>query len=313
MANPCNPGESCLFHTHSTFCDRCASNEIGPDGVACTACPSDTEPNVLQTACISCPAGKQSLIGLCTTCPSGKFGAGGFCNTCPAFQEPNEAATRCQCQTGFYRPSHGAVWEAGRITCVERSNTHKDCTAEQQLAVQCEECPACVSCNGGYALIQSGFGLSKKDAELYRSGLSANSWVTQAVYECPVGLMCEGEAFKDSNASSDFLRKINCREGHDPLSPMCAVCLPDWIKGDKKLCEPCKEKTPTLSDFVKLFVLIVAVGLGTLCVKYASKKLEEATKQRQTDEYGTEVVIVGTVAALAPFYVYLKVAVRSNL
>jgi len=48
-------------------------------------------------------------------------------------------------------------------------------------------------------------------------------------------------------------------------------------------------------------------------VKYASKKLEEATKQRQTDEYGTEVVIVGTVAALAPFYVYLKVAVRSNL
>jgi hypothetical protein len=64
---------------------------------------------------------------------------------------------------------------------------------------------------------------------------------------------------------------------------------------------------------VKLFVLIVAVGLGTLCVNYASKKVQDATKQRQTDEYGTEVVIVGTVAALAPFYVYLKVAVRSSL
>jgi hypothetical protein len=170
-----------------------------------------------------------------------------------------------------------------------------------------------VSCNGGYALIEPGFGLSKKDAELYRRGLSAGSWAAQAVYECPVGLMCEGETLEASNASSDARREINCREGHDPLSPMCAVCLPDWIKGDKKLCEPCTEKTPTLSDFVKLFVLVASVGVGALCANYASKKVQEATKQGQMDEYGTEVVIVGTVAAVAPFYVYLKVAVRSSL
>jgi hypothetical protein len=35
--NPCGPGESCSFHAHSTFCDPCAANEKGPDGIGCVA------------------------------------------------------------------------------------------------------------------------------------------------------------------------------------------------------------------------------------------------------------------------------------
>jgi predicted outer membrane repeat protein len=312
--NPCKTGSKCTFPSpyYSTFCEVCEPNEVG-NGVSCTACIGGKEPNGVQTECVPCPAGKQSLIGQCTTCPAGKFGAEGVCNTCPEHQEPTQAATRCQCKAGFYSPTHGASWKAKHIMCVERSNTHKICGAGQHVAVECEECPGCVSCNGGIALIEPGFGLSKKDAQLYRSGLNAVSWVAQAVYECPVGLMCKGETLKTSNASSDFRREMNCREGHDPASPMCAVCLPDWIKGEKKLCEPCKDKYPTLSDFVKLFVLVIAIVLGVLCVKYVAKNVQETAKQSQKDEYGTEVVIVGTVAAVAPFYVYLKVVVRSNL
>jgi hypothetical protein len=123
--------------------------------------------------------------------------------------------------------------------------------------------------------------------------------------------MWEGENVIAANGSSDFHRVMNCREGHDPASPMCAVCLPDWIKGANKLCEPCKEKTPSLSDFVKLFALIVVIVLGVLCVNYAAKKLKETIERAQVDEYGTEVIIVGAVDAVAPFYVYLKVAVRN--
>jgi hypothetical protein len=35
--NPCGPSESCSVRAHSTFCDPCAANEKGPDGISCVA------------------------------------------------------------------------------------------------------------------------------------------------------------------------------------------------------------------------------------------------------------------------------------
>jgi hypothetical protein len=143
VANPCDLGESCSFHTHSTFCDRCASNEIGPDGVACTACPVGTEPTPLQTACVSCPPGTESKIGLCTTCPAGKVGAGGTCGSCPgANEEPMDGATRCQCQAGFYNSSYGMA-----VSAVTLASTPRHDRSAAQLS--CRECPRGGVCPGG--------------------------------------------------------------------------------------------------------------------------------------------------------------------
>ena len=361
IVNPCDPGQSCSFRAHSTFCNRCASNEISPSGVTCIPCHLGAQPDRTHTTCISCPEGKFGADGFCQdcqagtiptadsatchACPIGQMSAAGahacgtchpgeeptangdgciscfqvdpntfssdgsLCRPCEPFTEPRRSGAECGCKAGTISS------DAGRITCVDRSNTHRDCTPEEQPGdgVPCTECPGCVSCDGHDAVIKPGFGLSKRDAALYRgtsAALTAGSWVDKRVYECPVTLMCEGEAIIAGNGSSHPRRVMNCREGHDPASPMCAVCLPDWITGANKLCEPCKEKKPTLSDFAKLLALIVAIVLGFLCVSYAAKRLKETVERAQVDEYGREVIIVGTVDAVAPFYVYLKVVVR---
>ena len=44
--NPCGIGSRCSFKDSSTFCDICANNEIGVDGISCAACqPSTPHPS----------------------------------------------------------------------------------------------------------------------------------------------------------------------------------------------------------------------------------------------------------------------------
>ena len=176
MANPCDRGESCSFHTHSTFCDRCASNEIGPDGVTCTACPPDTEPDVGQTACVPCPPGKESKIGLCTTCPAGKVGVGGTCMSCPgANQEPIDRATRCQCQAGFYNSSYGFV------QCPDQREA-------TQSGLVCQRCGDCLDCtvedSGHTALVRPGFALGPAAAATYQGIQAGALHVDKVLHRC---------------------------------------------------------------------------------------------------------------------------------
>jgi hypothetical protein len=181
--NPCHVGESCSFRTHSTFCDRCASNEIGPDGVACTACSGGTEPDAAQNTCVPCPPGKESKIGLCTTCPSGKIGVNGICRICPANEEPASGAIRCQCQAGFYNSSYGAV------QCPE--------AAAQQVGLQCQPCAGCLECKideGGHvAVVKPGFALGPAAAASYQGIEAGPLWVDKVLHKCTRG-MCEGES-----------------------------------------------------------------------------------------------------------------------
>jgi hypothetical protein len=175
-ANSCDPGESCSFRMHSTFCDRCASNEIGSDGVACTACPGGTEPNAVHTACVPCPPGKESKIGLCTTCPAGKIGAGGTCSSCPgANQEPMGGATRCQCQAGFYNRSYGMV------QCPDQSEA-------TQPGLICQRCGKCLDCtveDGAHvALVRPGFALGPAATRAYQGIQAGAPNVDKVLHRC---------------------------------------------------------------------------------------------------------------------------------
>jgi hypothetical protein len=175
-ANPCAPGESCSFRAHSTFCDRCASNEKGSDGVACTACPADTEPNAAQTACVPCPPGKESKIGLCTTCPTGKVGVGGTCRSCPGpNQEPMDGATRCQCQTGFYNSSYGVV------QCPDQDEA-------AQHGLVCQPCSNCLDCkvkDGEHtARVRPGFAFGLAATATYQGVQAGAPRVDKVLHRC---------------------------------------------------------------------------------------------------------------------------------
>ena len=175
-ANPCNLGESCTFLMHSTFCDRCASNEIGPNGVACTACPSGTEPNAEQTACVPCPPGMESKIGLCTTCPAGKIGTGGTCSGCPGpNEEPIDRATRCQCQAGFYNSSYGLV------QCPDQG----DATQPRLVCQPCGDCLDCIVGDSGHmALVRPGFALGPAAAATYQGIQAGAPHVDKVLHRC---------------------------------------------------------------------------------------------------------------------------------
>jgi hypothetical protein len=230
MANPCNPGEACSFRTHSTFCDRCASNEIGPDGVACTACPGGTEPNALHTVCVPCPPGKESKIGLCTTCPAGKVGDGGTCSSCTVDGTvPNAAQTACiSCPPGTESKSGlcsmcpaGKVGVGGTCSICLGVNeepmdgaTRCQCQAgfynssygmvqcpDQSQAAQrgddCQPCGDCLSCrieDGDHvALVRPGFALGPGATASYQ-GIEAGAKNVEKVLHSCTRDMCAGES-----------------------------------------------------------------------------------------------------------------------
>jgi hypothetical protein len=231
VANPCDQGEACSFRTHSTFCDRCASNEIGPDGVACTACPGGTEPNAAQTACMPCPPGKESKIGLCTTCPAGTVGAGGTCSSCTIDGTvPNAAQTACvSCPPGTESKSGlcttcpaGKIGVGGTCSSCPGANeepmdgaTRCQCQAgfynssygmvkcpDQSQAAQrglddFQPCGDCLSCrieDGDHvALVQPGFALGPGAAASYQ-GIEAGAQNVQKVLHSCTRDMCNGES-----------------------------------------------------------------------------------------------------------------------
>jgi hypothetical protein len=184
--NPCVLGEACTYKSFSTFCEPCDKNTFGPDGVqSCTACPADTEPNAKHTACVRCPPGKESKIGMCTTCPTGKVGAGGTCSSCPgANQEPMHGATRCQCQAGFYNSSYGMV------QCPDQSQA-----ADRGLV--CQPCGDCLDCrieDGDHVtMVQPGFALGPAAAASYQGVEAGAQNVKKILHSCTRD-MCIGES-----------------------------------------------------------------------------------------------------------------------
>jgi hypothetical protein len=59
---------------------------------------------------------------------------------------------------------------------------------------------------------------------------------------------------------------ITCREGHDPTSPLCHVCLAGFMEGMDQMCTACEDQTV---EWVRVVGLSVAVVAGCLVVGLA--------------------------------------------
>ena len=99
--NPCGPGGSCSFHAHSTFCDPCAANEKGSNGISCVACSAGKQPTPDGAACSDCTGSRYSTIGICEDCPSDSVANADHagCSKCPVNEvadvvQPERTAAR---------------------------------------------------------------------------------------------------------------------------------------------------------------------------------------------------------------------------
>eukprot|EP01045_Picozoa_sp_COSAG04_P008546 COSAG04_NODE_476_length_13722_cov_16.614707_1_plen_903_part_10 len=103
--NSCSIGSQCSFREYSTFCETCAHNEIGADGILCVACQSGTQPDDLHAQCLPCPPGQHSVIGICLYCPAGKTSSvdRSGCIPCEPGTHRNEGESVCeQCPDGTH-------------------------------------------------------------------------------------------------------------------------------------------------------------------------------------------------------------------
>ena len=176
-------GSKCTFKDFSTFCEPCGDNEIGTDGIECTACPSGTQPDESHTQCLPCEPGQYSQIGLCIACAAGKTNSDDFtvcapcepgtfrsaeessCAHCPAGSQPNSGKTACERCTGKKSfspdgrechdcPARNAPNEE-RTACFCQANTYSakmlgqvTCrgTSFRSDGVETDECAVCPSC-----------------------------------------------------------------------------------------------------------------------------------------------------------------------
>ena len=142
-------------------CGPCDSESAGSDG-SCTVCPDGTEPNVDQTACISCRPGRAGVRGKCARCLPG--------------MEVNSNRTSCGCPDGTY-DSH----KCGLIACFDREHSAEGilpvATTEMKMGYACIPCPSCVKCSGGYSppVIRSGYSLSPVGTRIWKDGLQTNT------------------------------------------------------------------------------------------------------------------------------------------
>jgi hypothetical protein len=93
-----------------------------------------------------------------------------------------------------------------------------------------------------------------------------------------------------------------CIEGHDPLSPLCAICLPGWhMYGG--VCGKCKSREFVKNGFVSCGILVVVVLIagsmcfvlrGTVTVKGSSLVLKPDDKSTRTA--GSELNVTSRLA-----------------
>jgi hypothetical protein len=197
-AYPCDPGWSCAHYDHSTFCTPCAANEIGTDGLECTACTPGRAPNLDQSACTYCSAGQQSTVGICDTCPAGKVSFGNSdslgCQSCPDSQEPAARASKCRCKAGYYNVTFGVASCPG------------DGSASQLTGTDCQPCSACLDCLSAVGdrpvvLVRPGFALGPAAAARYQ-GIERGQLHDDKVFRHCGRDMCAGESADAAVVSS---------------------------------------------------------------------------------------------------------------
>eukprot|EP01045_Picozoa_sp_COSAG04_P000517 COSAG04_NODE_12_length_42844_cov_6.769213_21_plen_1150_part_00 len=162
--NPCEAGSQCTFVDSSTFCEPCAENEFGVDGISCDACRPGTQPDDAHIQCDPCEPGQYSQIGVCIFCPAGKTSSEDQtgCTPCePGTHRAGEEPTCEQCPDGTH--------SSDGVDCVacqpgtSPTDTRDECVAceagKSSSGRQCQSCPegtrsaddkaSCVNCLPG--------------------------------------------------------------------------------------------------------------------------------------------------------------------
>eukprot|EP01045_Picozoa_sp_COSAG04_P021668 COSAG04_NODE_2355_length_4284_cov_2.515173_1_plen_1336_part_01 len=281
--NPCDAGSKCTFKDFSTFCEPCGDNEIGTDGVECSACPSGTQPDESHTGCLPCEPGRYSQIGLCISCAAGKINSDDFtvcapcepgtyrsaeessCAHCPAGSQPNSGKTACERCTGKKAfsadgrecrdcPARNAPNEE-RTACFCQAYTYSakelglvTCrgTAFHSDGIEADECAVCPSC---------------MDCAVVGKTELKTGWAffgQGEAYQCPGAGKFEAcpPLLLDANATLD---SSTCAKGYE--GPVCGNCEPEYnhLKVGNQ-CDPCDDGVINVPLVMGLFCCALAVG-----------------------------------------------------
>ena len=143
-------------------CQPCSTGSVSQTGTPCTPCGPGTQPNLEQSACVSCGASGPRFFR------AGLDNDGQqSCSECPARQIPNADLTGCVCKPGTFN-----VQVFGSVSCV-----HDGGRASGASDLECVDCPSCLSCElGGNTSLQAGWAF-------YGQGVA---------HRCPVESGCFG-------------------------------------------------------------------------------------------------------------------------
>eukprot|EP01052_Picozoa_sp_SAG31_P035615 SAG31_NODE_4323_length_3360_cov_1.501993_2_plen_867_part_00 len=184
---PCPPGYACSYTNASLQCTQCQKDpETGKpslysdDGIECKLCQAGTEPADNASACVACPPGRHSILGICTECPVGKipdettFVPRVTCASCPPHQLPNADSTQCECGPDRYNVTNGPVLcYDGDYTTPANYFQREEYTIPMNdiiEAIQCVPCPYCVVCAGGADVtVAAGYRPGVTTGKLYTS------------------------------------------------------------------------------------------------------------------------------------------------
>ena len=266
--NPCGLGQRCSFSNFSTFCDTCGPNEIGIDGITCSACEPGTQPDAAQTSCLPCPLGQYSTIGQCQPCGLGETSAEGVrssCIPCPANQLADPPELGCRCQRGYYdKRAVAPVCIKGDYEADVQEQSAQDC-------VSCAELDCVADCQGEWLRIDPGWSPMQTSVSdgpglaIFACKYSTGK-MSDGGYEG--GTSCPGGVVVANNGTS-------CVDGYS--DPLCGVCQSGFTLKSDGACEPCSAASSSTPVIVGAVVLVVAAMLAKTADKWLGQLSQAET------------------------------------
>ena len=248
--NPCTLGSKCSFMNYSTHCEDCGPNEIGIDGITCSACEPGKEPDVQQIQCVLCPAGKASTIGICTECGQRETSADNrrTCIPCSPNQLADPPELGCRCERGYYDSRIVAP------TCI-KGDYEADIHHDEEECVSCAELECVSDCQGEWLQINPGW-------SPMQASMSDGPGLTVFACKYSTGKMSEGEYNGETSCPGGVVvnNGTACAEGYS--DPLCGACQPGFILKSDGACEPCSAASTSTRMLVCAAVLILLAVLA---------------------------------------------------
>eukprot|EP01045_Picozoa_sp_COSAG04_P011836 COSAG04_NODE_775_length_10405_cov_20.166214_6_plen_1349_part_00 len=238
--NPCEAGSKCTFKDFSTFCETCSDNEIGTDGVECSACTSGTQPDDSHTVCRPCAVGTFSTIGVCFDCDvdAGKTSNEDKdgCEDCPLNQLADPPELGCRCKRGYYNSS------AVRPACFRGAWAEDDVQDESAVCLPCDKLECIADCQGDWLQIDAGWSPAEASGiNLPIFTCKYNQSEPDLPPSCPRG-----------NVSSSGGKP--CADGYQ--DPLCGACDKGFTLKSDGSCASCGGTSLTSATIVGIVTLL---------------------------------------------------------